>query len=151
MRFGFWYFLLLPFTLPNVLASLLLALPYGVEQWRFHSGCLELVARRNKDGLTRIWGRPGGQSLGCPVIWYASVRHWESASLRVHERCHAVQGMLGVGLLFGLAYGLSFIFVWAMQSFGPWRAAYMAIPFERWPYKRQAEFERGEQPDAWGA
>jgi hypothetical protein len=151
MRWRWFYFLLVPFTLPNIIASLLLALPYGVERWRFHSGCLELIAKRNKHGLTRIWGRPHGQSLGCPVVWYASAVHWDSASLRVHERCHAVQGMLGLGLLFGLAYGLSFLFAWARQGFGPWHAAYMANPFERQAYARQARFESGQVPDAWGA
>ena len=151
MRFRLVYLLLLPFVIPNMLASLLLALPYGVEQWRFSRGCLELVAKRNKAGDTRIWGRPAGQSLGCPIVWYASARHWESASLRVHERFHAVQGLLGFGLLFGAAYGLHFLFEWARRGFGDWKPAYRAIWAERQAYAVQDDFDKGNRPDAWGA
>ena len=152
MKFRLWYLLLLPFVLPNVLASLLLAVPYGVERWRFSRGCLELVAERhNGTGETRIFGRPAGQSLGCPVIWYASADHWDRASLRVHERCHVVQGLLGLGILFGAAYGLHFLFEWTRRGFGDWRPAYRAIWAERQAYAVQDEFEKGHRPDAWGA
>lgn len=138
------------FTIPNALASLLLILPYGVEEWRFSRGCLELVAKRNSKGQTRIWGRPGGQSLGCPIIWYASTRQWDRASLRVHERCHVIQGAIGLGLLFGLAYGLHFLFEFARRGFRDWHAAYMQIWAERQAYSVQGEFENDQRPDAWG-
>ncbi len=151
MRWHWPYLLLVPFTLPNILASLLLALPYGVEQWRWHAGCLEIVAKRRKDGGTRIWGQPSGQSLGCPVIWYASTAAWDSASLRVHERCHVIQGILGLGIPFGLAYGLHFFYHWSIKGFGPWKPAYRKIFAEKQAYRIQDEYRSGHRPGAWGA
>ena len=151
MRLRWYHLPLFLFTIPNIVASVLLALPYGVERWRFSRGCLEIVAKRNRHGQTRIWGRPAGQSLGCPVIWYASSQAWDSAPLRVHERCHALQGALGLGLLFGLAYGGHFLFEWARRGFGDWRDAYFAIWAERQAYRVQGEFENGQRPRAWGA
>jgi hypothetical protein len=149
MTWRWWYFLLVPFTALNVLASLLLAMPYGVRAWRWRAGCLELVAKRRND-QTRIWGRPAAQSLGCQVIWYASERHWDDPGLRVHERCHAIQGILGLGLPFGAAYGLHFLWEWARIGFGPWHSAYMRIWAERQAYRIQDEFEAGQRPGAWG-
>ena len=151
MIWRWWYLLLVPFTLLNVLASLLLAIPYGVERVRWSRGCLEIMAKRRADGRTRIWGQPGAQSLGCPVIWYASERAWADAGLRVHERCHVVQGILGLGIPFGLAYGLHFLWEWALVGFGAWRPAYRRIWAERQAYRIQDEFEAGQREGAWGA
>jgi hypothetical protein len=175
MRWRWWFALLVPFTAANLLASMLLAIPYGVASWRWSKGCLEIVAKR--DGAeTRIWGCPGAQSLGCNVIWYASERRWNQAWLRVHERCHAIQGLiaglighvvfvplaaafgipwwLGViagQLLFGTAYGAHFMAAWALQLFGPCWKAYMKIWAEKQAYRIHEEFENGKRPDAFGA
>jgi len=150
VKWRWWYLLLVPFTVLNVLASLLLMIPYGVERMRWKAGCLEIIAKRNGDGETRIWGKPWGQSLGCPVIWYASERAWDDPGLRVHERCHTIQGILGLGLLFGVAYGIHFLWEWALIKFGPWHSAYMRIWAERQAYRIQDEFEAGQRPGAWG-
>jgi len=150
MRWRYYHLLLLPFVIPNMITSLLLAIPYGVENWRFSRGCLEFVAKK-RNGKTRIWGRPGAQSLGCPIIWYASTDKWDRADLRVHERCHVIQGLLGLGIPFGIAYGLHFMWNWTWCGFGAWRPAYLGIWAERQAYRIQGEFFRGERPDAWGA
>lgn len=144
MKWHRYYLPLVPFTVLNVLASLLLAIPYGVERWRWKAGCLELIAKRP------MIGNPGAQSLGCNVIWYASERAWDWPPLRVHERCHVIQGILGLGIPFGISYGLHFLWRWALSGFGPWHTAYREIWAEKQAYKVQEEYQRGQRPGAWG-
>lgn len=151
MKYHWPYIFLIPFTALNVLASLLLAIPYGITAWRWHAGCLELVAKRTRHGKTRIWGRPGAQCLGCNVIWYASKIQWDRSDLRVHERCHVIQGTLGLGIPFGVAYGLSFFWHWYRSGFGDWQRAYYRIWAERQAYEAQGEYLLGERAGAWGS
>jgi len=150
VRWHWYYWLLAPFTLPNVVVSLLLAVFYRPTSARWSEGCLELVAGRKKNGTTRIWGRPGGQSLGCQVIWYASERQRARRDLCVHERVHTVHGFWLLGVPFGIAYGAHFLWEWARQGFGPWKPAYYRIWSERIAYRVQDEFQAGQRPDAWG-
>lgn len=145
----FWHLLLVPFTIPNIAISLLLALPYGVRSWRWSDGCLELVARE-RNGRTRIWGRPAAQSLGCNVIWYSSEHAMNNDALRVHERCHVVQGLLCLGVPFLVGYALLFLYYWAKGGFGEWYDAYIQNPFERQAYRVQREYMHGDRPGAWG-
>lgn len=181
MRWRWWYVPLYPVVaLATVAAFLLGLLIYRIDEWRFRAGCFEFVAKRRDDGVTRIWGRPGGQSLGCPVIAYAGADRWENAGLRVHERCHAVQGIvinaiahavlvplvplvtggdwywwvLAVSiaqLTFGVLYGGHFFALWLVRGFGDWKEAYYRIVFERQAYRIQDEFNAGERKGAWGA
>lgn len=144
MKFRWWYWLLVPFTLPNVVVSLLLVLPYGVRAWRWKAGCLELVAKRP------LFGRPAAQSLGCNVIWYATDTVWHNPGLRVHERCHTIQGILCLGAPFGLAYGLHLLWEWTKLGFGDWYPAYRRIWAERQAYRVQGEYLDGLRPGAWG-
>lgn len=174
MRWRWFYPLFVPFVLVATLASLAIAVAYRPSSARWRRGCLELVAgtfERNGKTVTRIWGRPGGQCWGAPVQWYASERLRDRESLRVHERCHAIQGLvvnaaallpsLALGwfvwwplaglhqVAFAGAYGLHFLWEWAARRFGPWRAAYFAIWAERQAYRIEAEFKAGERPGAW--
>lgn len=94
MTWHFLYWLISPLTWPAALVSIAMSIFYGVESWRFRDRCLEITAKKNKDGVTRIWGRPGGQCFGCQVIWYSSVRNRKNKGMRVHERIHAIHAML---------------------------------------------------------
>lgn len=121
----------------------LLLLPYYWPQkiaWR--DGCLEIVSRR-----TLIGGKwVGAQTFGGLIV-YRGFEEWCDASLRVHERVHVRQAMIG-GVFFALAYGATFAFQWVRV--GNWKRAYYLIPFEVSAYDTQARFQRGELPDAWG-
>lgn len=123
------YLMLLPMTIVGLLLCLLV---YRATSWRWSGGCIECI------GGTRILGKPGAQTLGL-VIVYRDERTRLNPSLRVHERVHVVQGMIG-GVLFVLAYGLTFLWHWIAQGGGNWYPAYMKIPFEVSAYARQARF-----------
>lgn len=123
------YLMLLPMTIIGVLQCLLV---YRATSWRWSGGCIECL------GGKRIWGKPGAQTLGL-VIVYADSRARGRTDLRVHERVHVVQGMLG-GPLFALAYGLTFLWFWIASGFNNWYLAYIKIPFETQAYKRQARY-----------
>ena len=122
-------------NMPMTLVGLLLcALVYRAHSWRWSEGCIECI------GGDRIWGRPGAQTLGI-VIVYADDHQRRRKDLRVHERVHVVQGAVG-GILFALAYGVSFLWFWVGSGFAHWHDAYMRIPFEVQAYARQAAFLR---------
>lgn len=178
MRQAWWRWLLVPFALLPAALSLAVALFYRPQAWRWRAGALELVAGR-KNGATRIWGRPGGQSWGARVIWYASGSWWENAGLRVHERVHAAHGEIvnalahvalvppaaiwgGAGWIvaavllaqaaFGISYGAHFLAEWRRLGYkrSAWRAAYLRIWSERIAYRVEREFNAGQRPEAWG-
>ena len=150
MRWHRYYWLLAPFTLPNVLISLLLAAFYRPTSARWHDGCLELVAGTYDDGSTRIWGSPGAQCLGCQVVWFRSERHRDKGWLAVHERVHAIHGLWGLGVVFAVAYLGHFLYEWARDGFGQWRPAYRRIWSERIAYRIDHEYMVGLRPEAWG-
>ncbi len=133
------YLLLLPMTLGGCALALFV---YRATFWRWHDGCLEVVGGRHPDGSTRIWGKPGAQTLGAMIV-YADIFQMGRPDLRVHERVHVVQGMIG-GPLFALAYGLSFLAIWVWRRRG-WKDAYYAIPFERQAYRI------GDRATGWGS
>lgn len=130
-------------ALAHTVVGLALALVYRSHSWRWSDGCMEALAGRLPDGRTRIWGRPSAQTHGW-LILYADARVRESPRLRAHERVHVVQGFVG-GPLFPIAYGLSFLVLFAADRFRSWRNAYLAIPFER--HARAVE----GRPGAWGS
>lgn len=172
-------YLLIPFTLLTYLASVLIAAFYRPSSIRIYDGVIEMVDSTPDSTTTTIWGRPGAQSWGCRVNWFNRTLGLEWAPLRVHERIHTLHGewvngaahailvplaaiFLGgwwiVGavvlaqLAFGISYGGHFMIEWARGGFNAnWRPAYMRIWTERIAYRRQAEFEAGKHPDAWGA
>ena len=168
-----WLLLLLApgfFIIPFTLVGLALLPFYGVEKIRWYKGAIEVVAKTNKDGSTRIFGQPAAQTIGL-FIFYAREKTeiiknrkrsgWDDPALRVHERVHILQPLI-FGVLYVLVYGLSFLALIVAVLFGAWKnakpkfsspiwRAYYRIPFEIWAYSKQHRFEGGEIPDAWGA
>ena len=139
-------------ALPLTLIGLVLfKYVYRAHSWRWHQGVLCCIggakigptARGPQDGVTRIWGRPGAQTVGTTVC-FADEHQFSRADLRVHEFVHCAQAMVG-GVLFGIAYGLVFLYQWAASGFGPWHAAYRANVFEAHAYRI------GDQAKGWGA
>lgn len=157
-RFWRWILPCYLFTLPMTLAGFAIStLVYRAHSWSWYDGVLTCIGGRHDNGVTRIWGRPGAQTLGWIVI-YASEDLRNEADLRVHEYAHVVQafagGIIGAtlvpilfaaagwspalglalggfvgGLGFALVYGLFFLYLWGRFG-GDWFAAYWAIPFE---------------------
>jgi len=160
-----WLWLLLPlapglFIVLHTLLGLALMPFYGVEKIRWYKGAVEVVAKCDENGTTRIFGRPGAQTWGL-VIFYAREDAWERPSLRVHERVHILQSFL-FGAIYPLTYLLSFGVLFIAVLLGAWKntpphhfnnmwRAYYRIPWEIWAYAKQHRFEGGEIPDAWGA
>lgn len=133
-------------ALPHTIIGLILALAYRGRDWRWHAGCLEVVAGTfTRDGkqVTRIWGRPAAQTHGWLIV-YADKYARADTEIRVHERVHVVQGMIG-GPLYVLAYGLTFVWHLLWDPSAGWYAAYMRIPFERQAYPI------GRTRKGWGA
>ena len=132
-------------ALPHTLIGLLLCLVYRAHSWRWSDGCIECIAG------DRIWGKPGAQTHGWLIVYRDDAAR-ERADLRVHERCHVVQGMLG-GPLYMLAYGLHFgvrFLIGSRHEAYPvhwprWKHAYRGIWFEEQAYARQ------HRADGWGA
>jgi len=170
---------LIPFTLLTYVATILILPIYRPTGVRFYAGCIEFIGgtfTRDGKAFTRIWGRPGGQSWGVRCVWYSSRHNQASASLRVHERVHALHGewvnaaahlalvpaglalggwwipasILVAQLAFAIAYVGHFLYHWMLTGFGPWYDAYRLIWSERIAYRIQDEFENGTRPDAWG-
>ncbi len=114
---------------PCTLVGLLMSIFYRPQSIRWSEGAIELVAGRNKKGRTRIWGRPGGQTLGI-VIWYASEDGMRNPryTIRSHERVHVLQYLIG-SVFFALAYGVEFLLRWVGAP--SWREAYRALWWER--------------------
>jgi hypothetical protein len=151
-------------SLPMLPVALLLMLYYKPRRVRWHKGCLEFLAsyKRDKDGeilvddegykITRIFGNPGGQCLGVPVVGYADERCWDDPPLRIHERRHCVQGMI-LGILFGPLYGGHWLLIRVFDvpdepaDMPAWKRAYRAIWFEE-DARRHAKMH---VLDGWGA
>lgn len=165
-----WWALLIALSPPlfivaHTLAGLALMPFYGVDKWRWRAGAIEVLAKRKKDGGTRIWFQPGAQTWGI-IIFCASERNFEDESLQVHERVHILQTLL-FGVLFPVTYLLAFaaFFVIVKLKLDWWERhknsrgvpdddvwhAYRMIPWEIWAYSKQHRFERGEFQGTWGA
>ena len=125
-----WRFFLLGYlwSLPNTLAGLLIAIAYRPTSIRWRRGRIECLS-------SRIWWRPGAQTLGI-VVYYSTERARDDAGLVHHEWTHVVQALIG-GPLFALAYGLCHCYLWL--RLGDFRAAYDRNPFEVQAYRHQAE------------
>jgi hypothetical protein len=175
MKHYWFYWPMALTTLPAfVLFVLFVLVFYGVEEWGWRAGCLEFVAKRDKNGRTRIWGRPQGQCWGTPAMVFSSSRVLAHRVIPVHERVHAIHGILlctagavvftPLGLLvwwplmllgpmvFVIAYVGHFLFEWALRGFKQsefWHA-YLRIWSERYAYRIDDEYERGLRPEAWG-
>lgn len=141
---------------------------YRARSLELREGVLSCVAGTfERDGKTntRIWGRPGAQTIGA-VQCYASEEQRQRGDLRVHENVHIVEafvvsiGMLAVvpvtwaalgpltwwtlvvsvfsgPLVYSLAYGVMFLVPWIASGFGPWHDAYRKNPLEVWAYAAQ--------------
>jgi hypothetical protein len=145
-----------------LLAAIPLMLYYKPRKIRWHKGCLEFLAsyKRDKDGnilvddegykVTRIFGNPGGQCLGVPIIGYADEDCWENPRLRRHERIHTIQGMI-LGILFGPLYGGHWLLIRVFDTpdepagAPAWKRAYRAI----WAEKQARAHENN--PNGWGS
>jgi hypothetical protein len=151
----FFYLLGVIWSFPVIIAALLLMLWYRPQRIRWDRGCIEFVAGRKKDkkgrDRTRIWGKPGGQCIGVPVIAYATEADWNAPPLKIHERRHCVQGLI-LGLLFGPLYGGHWLLIRVFDTpdepanMPAWKRAYRAIWFEQ-----DARRHTRENPDGWGA
>jgi hypothetical protein len=124
---------------PHTILGLLLAIVYRCHSWQWRDGvltCLGGTFQRDGKTITRIWGRPGAQTHGWLLV-AADEDQRSRSDLRVHECVHVVQGFCGP--LYMLAYGLSFLAIWAWRR-GPWTDAYERIPFEVQAYDRQDRY-----------
>ena len=135
------------FIVLHTLIGVLLMPFYGIDQIRWSQGAIEVIAKKSKDGKTRIWFQPGAQTWGL-IIFYSSARGWGNAGLRVHERVHILQTYL-FGVVYPVTYLLFFgvLFV-VIRDF--WKA-YRKIPWEIWAYSKQDKFNEGKLPGAWGS
>lgn len=102
---GYLLFVVLPFYRPSA--------------WRWNQGVLTCVCGTflDKEGKkqTRIWGRPGGQTVGS-VQCYASEAQRQRADLRVHETAHVVQFFVGGLVGFVLAPIGFYLIDWSWVS-----------------------------------
>lgn len=128
-------------ALPMTLIGIVMCLIFRSHSWRWSNGCIECVAGKYPDGTTRIVGKPGAQTWGFLIV-YAEPKYREIPWLRVHERVHVVQGLLG-GPLFVLAYIACFYHNYYTNG-RQYYEAYRHNPFEEWAYDRES------RPGAWG-
>jgi len=128
---------------PATLIGVLIALVYNrPRSWHWSDGCLEIECAR----------LPGGRDVAAQTHgWCVAFRVGRRTDLplRVHEREHVSQFLI-FGLLFYPVYGIDFAYQLVVTGGDFWKA-YRRVWFERVAYKLQAEFEKGERPDAWGA
>jgi hypothetical protein len=130
-----------------------LALAYRPQSWHWSDGALEIVAgtfKRDGKDKTRIWGRPGAQTHGW-IIYYASTKKRDDEGIRVHERVHVTQGMIG-----GPFYVVAYVGHWLwLLVFPPaartpdeprWHRAYRGIWAEKMAYRIQAEHAASHGP-----
>jgi len=126
-------------ALPHTVIGLLLCLVYRAHSWRWSDGCIECIAG------DLIWGKPGAQTHGWLIV-YRDEKARQRADLRVHERCHVVQGMIGsVGYM--AAYGIHFLWNYVRDHEYPdmerqprWWRAYRGVWFEEQAYELQAGY-----------
>ncbi len=148
------------FIVVHTFVGILLMPIYGVRDWRWRAGAIEVLAKSKEDGTTRIWFKPGAQTWGL-IIFCADRQNFENEPLLVHERVHILQTYL-FGAFYLLTYALSFAVLFALVKLkldwwerndrddDVWHA-YRMIPWERWAYAKQHRFEAGEIYKAWGA
>lgn len=122
-------------TLPNTFIGLILVLLCGARRFRWSQGCLECEA-------PKLIGDPLGQTWGWLIAYKTG--HSKNKAMRVHERVHVVQGMIG-GPLFMIAYALCFAFYYACRPSEGWYKAYRRNPFEI-----QAYATAPGKPGDWG-
>lgn len=168
------------FTLPATMVSFVIAAVfYRARNWKWYDGVLTCVAGRYSSGVTRIWGRAQGQTIGGWLQVYESEELRNCVDLRVHETVHVVQafalslagvvvmpfvfaligsssvlglalgGFLGA-LAFAVLYGALFLVCWAKQGFGHWYYAYLANPFEAQAYRIQDKYIADPTTRPWG-
>jgi len=84
----------------NLLASIIYILvcliAYRAHTWRFRNGVLTCIGGtfvRDHLTVTRIWGRPGAQTIGT-VQCYASEDEYKRVELHVHENTHIVEAFI---------------------------------------------------------
>jgi hypothetical protein len=158
------YLLGLVWSLPMLPVALLLMIYYKPRKIRWHKGCVEFLAgwKRDKNGdvqvdeeghkITRMFGNPGGQCLGVPIIGFADERCWENPGLKIHERRHCEQGFV-LGILFGPLYGGHWLLIRCFDTpdepkdAPAWKRAYWAIWFE----EDARQHAREHVLDGWGA
>jgi hypothetical protein len=183
MRWHWYYIPMIPFTVVNLMATLALIIVYRPTDIRWRHGCLEMIAGSfyRQEGsrlrrVTRIWGRPGGQSLGSIGLWFATARDRDNRGLNVHERTHTIQGIIVNAaalplvllghyvwwplyalplLAFGIAYGGHWLYLFVAVGPGDnktprWKKAYYLIWAERQAYRIQREYDDGKRAGAWG-
>lgn len=171
MKWRWYYWPLVLTTLPTFLIFLsVMVVFYRVERWRWHDRCLEFVAKNNKDGSTRIWGRPAGQCWGTIAMVFSSPEYFERRVIAVHERVHALHGIWLNAIGCALFTTLGFLVWWPIALLGPFTfafaygghfliqyvrkrkfwPAYLAIWSEKIAYRVDDEFEQGKRPGAWG-
>jgi len=136
-------------ALPHSLVGILFLLYYRPESVKWRDGCLEGV------GVDNLLGGPwvGAQTYGW-VVYYRDDMQFRRGDLRVHERVHVTQSLIG-GVFFPLAYGLHFLWLWGFGLRQSWRDAYYKIYFESVAYAKDANYDaarlRGEDVSGyWG-
>jgi hypothetical protein len=120
-------------ALPHTILGLVLALWYWPSHWRWSEGALEAVS--SKPLLGGRW--VAGQTWGW-LIFYRDLEQWVEPGIRVHERVHVTQALVG-GPLYPVAYVLHWLILWPRYG---WKEAYLKIWAEKAAYKAQA---RGDQ------
>ena len=130
-------------ALPHTLVGLVLMLWYRPESWHLRDGCLEAISSRDLIGGPWV----GAQTHGW-IVFYRDQDMYLRKSLRIHERCHVAQGLVG-GPLYMLAYGIHFLWLWKVKGL-EWKAAYRNIVFEAQAYRIEGEYIEGNRPGAWG-
>lgn len=160
LTIGYLLFVVLPFYRPRSL--------------KFVQGVLTAVAgTKTVDGqlVTRIFGRPGGQTVGSFSI-YVSEEVRSRGYMREHETTHVWQAfVLGIAfqillpglfwllgwpvavgvvlggfvgaVVWGVTYVLFFLFFWIVSGFGPWHDAYARNPYEKHAYSIDSDDKAG--------
>lgn len=141
-------------SLPLTIIGLCFIPIYGIEAIYWYDGCIEIIAKKKKNGKTRIFGEPWGQTWGY-LTYYDSEEHRKNKGLRVHERFHTVQGMI-LGILFIPLYVAHFLWLLIFTPGVPtshprWYRAYYAIWAEKQARKAANAYLEGKNPVAWGS